>query len=68
MDRHLDLRAGRYRPQGTQTLKLAPSLYQILQVAGVTIFERTPILQAFQQHHAGEKSDSFSNQLSLLDL
>jgi len=49
-------------------LKLAPSLYQILQVAGVTIFERTPILQAFQQHHAGEKSDSFSNQLSLLDL
>jgi len=49
-------------------LKLAPSLYQILQVASVTIFERTPILQAFQQHHAGDKSDSFSNQLSLLDL
>jgi len=49
-------------------LKLAPSLYQILQVASVTIFERTPILQALQQQHTREKSAPFSNQLSLLDL
>ena len=49
-------------------LRLSPSLYQILQVASVTIFERTPILQAFQQGQIGEKSDPFSNQLSLLDL
>jgi hypothetical protein len=49
-------------------LKLSTSLYQILQVASVTIFERTPILQALQQQHTGEKSTLFSNQLSLLDL
>ena len=49
-------------------LKLSASLYQILQVASVTIFERTPILQALQQQHAGEKSTPFSNQLSLPDL
>ena len=49
-------------------LKLSTSLYQILQVASVTIFERTPILQALQQQHTGEKSGLFSNQLSLLDL
>ena len=49
-------------------LKLSTSLYQILQVASVTIFERTPILRAFQQQHTGDKSGLFSNQLSLLDL
>ena len=49
-------------------LKLSASLYQILQVASVTIFERTPIPQALQQQHTGEKSTPFSNQLSLLDL
>ena len=49
-------------------LKLSASLYQILQVASVTIFERTPILRALQQDHTGEKSAPFSNQLSLLDL
>jgi hypothetical protein len=49
-------------------LRLSASLYQILQVTSVTIFERVPILQAFQQGHAGETSDSFSNQLNLLDL
>ena len=49
-------------------LKLSASLYQILQVASVTIFERTPILQALQQQHTREKSTLFSNQLSLLDL
>ena len=49
-------------------LKLSASLYQILQVASVTIFERTPILQALQQQHTREKSIPFSNQLSLLDL
>ena len=49
-------------------LNLSTSLYQILQVASVTIFERTPILRALQQQHTGEKSGPFSNQLSLLDL
>ena len=49
-------------------LQLSASLYHILQVASVTIFERVPILQALQQQHTGEKSPPFSNQLSLLDL
>jgi len=49
-------------------LGLSASLYQILQVVSVTIFERVPILQALQLQHAGEKSDPFSNQLSLFNL
>ncbi len=49
-------------------LHLSASLYQILQVVSVTIFERVPILRALQQQHTGEKSGPFSNQLSLLDL
>jgi len=49
-------------------LRLSASLYQILQVVSVTIFERVPILQALQLQHTGEKSDAFSNQLSLFNL
>ena len=49
-------------------LRMSASLYQILQVVSVTIFERVPILRALQLQHTGEKSDLFSNQLSLLDL
>jgi hypothetical protein len=49
-------------------LHLTASLYQILQVVSVTIFERVPILQALQPQHAGEKSAPFLNQLSLFDL
>ena len=49
-------------------LSLSASLYQILQVVSVTIFERVPILQALQLQHTGEKSDLFSNQLSLFNL
>jgi hypothetical protein len=41
-------------------LSLSASLYQILQVVSVTIFERTPILQALQLQHTGEKLDPFS--------
>jgi hypothetical protein len=49
-------------------LSLSASLYQILQVVSVTIFERTPILQALQLQHTGEKSGPFFNQLNLFDL
>jgi hypothetical protein len=49
-------------------LNLPASLYQILQVVSVTIFERVPILQALQLQHAGEKSSLFFNQLNLFDL
>ena len=49
-------------------LKLSASLYQILQVVSVSIFERKPILRALQPLDSQEKSVPFSNQLSLLDL
>ena len=49
-------------------LGLTASLYQILQVVSVTIFERVPILQALQPQTTQEKSEAFFNQLNLWDL
>ena len=49
-------------------LNLSATLYQILQVVSVTIFERVPILQALQLQPAGDKSALFFNQLNLFDL
>jgi Transposase DDE domain len=49
-------------------LSMDATLYQILQVLSVTLFEKTPILLAFDDTHSQEKSVPFSNQLSLLDL
>jgi hypothetical protein len=49
-------------------LGLSASLYQILQVVSVTIFERVPILQALQPENNQDKSEPFSNQLTLWDL
>jgi hypothetical protein len=49
-------------------LHLSASLYQILQVVSVTIFDRMPILQALQQQDNGEKFSLFFNQLNLFDL
>ncbi len=49
-------------------LGLEASLYQILQVVSVTIFERVPILQALQPENNQEKSGLFFNQLHLWDL
>ena len=43
------------------------TLYQILQVLSVTLFEKTPILRAFDDQGSQEKSAEFSNQLNLLD-
>ena len=48
-------------------LALDATLYQILQVLSVTLFEKTPILRAFDDQDSQEKSASFSNQLNLLD-
>ena len=47
---------------------LEASLYQILQVLSVNLFEKTPILQAFDNTGSHEKSEPFSNQLNLNDL
>lgn len=49
-------------------LHLDVSLYQILQVLSITLFEKTPIFQAFQDTTPILESDSISNQLILPDL
>ena len=49
-------------------LELVASIYQILQVVSVTVFERVPILKALQYEESEEKSDVFSNQLNLFNL
>lgn len=48
-------------------LALDATLYQILQVLSVTLFEKTPILRAFDQGDSQENSAPFSKQLNLLD-
>jgi Domain of unknown function (DUF4372)/Transposase DDE domain len=48
-------------------LALDATLYQILQVLSVTLFEKTPLLRAFDQGISQENSAPFSNQLNLLD-
>lgn len=49
-------------------LGLSSSLYQILQVVSVTIFERAPILQALQPKDNQNKSTPIFSQLNLWDL
>jgi hypothetical protein len=49
-------------------LMLPISLYQILQILSVTLFEKTPILQALQPSDSQEDSFDYSNQLSLFTL
>ena len=49
-------------------LGLDVSLYQILQILSVTLFEKTPILQALQPSDSEENLLDFANQLSLFDL
>ena len=49
-------------------LVLEASLYQILQVASVSILDKTPILRAFQPEDNQDDFQAFSNQLKLFDL
>jgi len=49
-------------------LALDQSLYTILQVLSVTLFEKTPILQVFSEHTHTNETDSPGNQLLLFDL
>jgi len=49
-------------------LELEVSLYQILQILSVTLFEKTPILQALQPSDSQEDSLDYSNQLNLFTL
>ena len=49
-------------------LSLEISLYQILQILSVTLFEKTPILQALQPLDSQNDSLASANQLILFDL
>jgi hypothetical protein len=44
------------------------SLYQILQILSVTLFEKTPILQALQPSDSREDSGDYSNHSNQLNL
>jgi hypothetical protein len=49
-------------------LGLKVSLYQILQIFSVTLFEKTPILQVLQPPDSQDDLLDFANQLNLFDL
>ena len=48
-------------------LRLEASLYQILQIFSVTLFEKVPILQAFQAPDSQSDLPDSGNQLILFD-
>ena len=48
-------------------LNLSLSLYGILQILSVTLFEKTPILQLFSEDHAAENDSNNPKQLFLLE-
>ena len=48
-------------------LGLEASLYQILQILSITLFEKTPILQAFQAFDSQDDLVDCGNQLNLFD-
>jgi len=56
--------AGRHR---SQTARPGTSLYQILQILSLTLFEKTPILQALQPSDSENDLLDSSNQLILCD-
>ena len=49
-------------------LGLEASLYQILQILSVILFEKTPILQALQTHQSQFDLPDYANQFNLFDL
>ncbi len=49
-------------------LALETSLYQILQIFSVNLFEKTPVLQALHPSDSQKNLLDFSNQLNLFDL
>lgn len=48
--------------------ELEPSLFQILQVLSITVFEKVPISQAFGEVQSQDNYPAFSNQMTLKDL
>ena len=51
-----------------KSLGLEMSLYQILQILSVTLFEKTPILQALQPSDSQENVVGAGKQMNLFDL
>ena len=49
-------------------LGLETSLYQILQILSVTLFEKTPIFKALQAHDSQSDLFDHANQFTLFDL
>jgi hypothetical protein len=49
-------------------LALDASLYHILQILSLTLFERTPILRALQASDSDDELGDSANQLILFDL
>ena len=49
-------------------LGLELSLYQILQILSLTLFEKTPLLQALQPPDSRDRSTDSGNQLNLFTL
>ena len=49
-------------------LRLEHSLYTILQILSVGLFEKTPIFQAFSRHDPTNEEQEVSNQLELFNL
>ena len=49
-------------------LGIEASLYQILQILSLTLFEKTPILQALQEMNCDNNLGDICNQLNLFDL
>jgi hypothetical protein len=50
-----------------KTLKLDQSLYTILQILSITLFEKTPILRALARTDYTDQNCSASNKLQLCD-
>ncbi len=48
-------------------LNLDPSLYTIMQILSVTVFEKTPLIQALSEAERTEGSHLYHNQLNLFD-
>jgi hypothetical protein len=48
-------------------LELEASLYQLLQILSVTLFEKTPILRALQRDDSQDELCGLANQLILFD-
>jgi hypothetical protein len=49
-------------------LKSERSLSELLQILSLTLFEKTPLIQAFSMANTQNPDDRRSNQLSLFDL